>query len=81
MAASVQKIRDRIESALQTSEEVNEGNYVTVKVEKAGLFGKGSIALTGRARSEAMKTKIFEIAQSAAEGVEVKNELRVSTTS
>ena len=81
MAASVQKVRDRIDEALKASGEIKEGNYITVKVEKAGLFGKSHLALTGRTTSEAMKAKVMEVAESAAEGVEVENQLRVSTTS
>lgn len=81
MAASAQKVRDKIDQALKASDEIGAGNYVTVKVEKSGLFGKGNIVLTGRTTSEAMKEKIQKIAESAAEGVEVQNQLRVSTTS
>ena len=79
MAASASKVRDTIDQAIKTSSEIKEGNYVTVKVEKSGLFGKAYIALTGRTTSEAMKQKIQEIAEANAGGVEVKNQLRVST--
>jgi osmotically-inducible protein OsmY len=81
MAASAQKVRDRIDAALKASSKIKEGNYVTVKTEKAGLFGKTHIALTGRTISESMKATIGEIAESAAEGLAVENQLRVSTTS
>jgi osmotically-inducible protein OsmY len=80
MAASAQKVRDKIEEALRASTEIKEGNYVTVKVEKAGLFGKAHIALAGRTTSEATKTKIIEIASSISEGIEIQDQLRVSTT-
>ena len=80
MAASAQKVRDRIDEALKASSEIKEGNYVTVKVEKAGLFGKAHIVLTGRTTSGAMKTKINEIAASVAEGIEITDQLRVSST-
>lgn len=79
MAANAQKVRDKIDQALKDSNDIGAGNYVTVKTEKSGLFGKGYIVLSGRATSEAMITKIVEIAEAHAEGVEVKNQLRVST--
>lgn len=79
MAANAQKVRDKIDQALKDSNDIGAGNYVTVKAEKSGLFGKGYIVLSGRATSEAMITKIVEIAEAHAEGVEVKNQLRVST--
>ena len=81
MAASASKVRDLIDEAIKASNEIKEGNYVTVKVEKTGLFGKSHISLTGRTTSEAMKEKINEIATANAAGVEVQNQLRVSTTS
>lgn len=81
MAASAAKVRDLIDEALKASSDIKEGNYVTVKVEKSGLFGKAHIALTGRTTSEAVKAKVYEIAEANAGGVEVQNQLRISTTS
>ena len=81
MAASPKKVRDVIDNAIKASAEIKEGNYVTVKVEKDGLFGKPYISLTGRSTSEAMREKIEAIATSNASGIDVKNQLRVSTTS
>lgn len=80
MAASANKVRDLIDEAIKASSEVKEGNYVTVKVEKSGLFGKAHITLTGRTTSEVVKAKVNEIAVANAAGVDVRNEMRVSTT-
>jgi hypothetical protein len=63
------------------SDEIKPGNYVTVKVEKQGLFGKPYIVLTGRCTSEKDKAKVEEIANANAEDVKVESQLRVSSTS
>ncbi len=81
MAQSAAKARDAIERAIQGSDEIGPGNYVTVKVEKPGIFGKPFIAITGRVTSEKIKAKIDEIAANAAGGVKFENRLRVSTLS
>lgn len=81
MAASAQKTRDAIDNAVKGSSEIKPGNYVTVKVEKKGLFGKPFIALTGRCTSEKDKAKVEEIAVATAGEIKVENRLRVSTTS
>lgn len=81
MALSPQKARDAVDNAIKGSSEIKPGNYITVKVEKQGLFGKGFLVLTGRCTSEKDKTKVEEIAQSAAGEIKVESRLRVSTTS
>ena len=58
MGMSAAKVRDAIDQAITTSDEIKEGNYVTVKVEKSGLLAKPHISLTGRTTSEAMKQKM-----------------------
>lgn len=81
MALSAAKARDAIEKAIQGSDEIGPGNYVTVKVEKQGIFGKPFIAITGRVTSEKVKARIDEIAADAAGGVKVEDRLRISTVS
>lgn len=81
MAGSIQKTRDAIDNAIKGSTEIKPGNYVTVKSEKKGLFGKPFIVLSGRCTSEKDKAKVEEIAQQAAGEVKVESRLRVSTTS
>ena len=81
MAISPQKARDAVDNALKSSTEVRPGNYVTIKVEKKGLFGKSTLVLSGRCTSERDKAKIEEIANEAAGGVAVDSRLRVSSTS
>ena len=79
MAGSVQKAAGAIDRAIKESTEVKPGNYVTVKAEKSGLFGKGKITLTGRTTSEKDKAKIEEIAAANAGDFEVESKLRVSS--
>lgn len=81
MAGSIQKTRDAIDNAIKGSTDIKPGNYITVKTEKQGLFGKPFIVLTGRCTSEKDKAKVDEVAQGAAGAVKVENRLRVSTTS
>lgn len=81
MAGSIQKTRDAIDNAIKGSAEIKPGNYVTVKSEKQGLFGKPFIVLSGRCTSEKDKAKIEEIAQQAAGDVKIDSRLRVSSTS
>lgn len=81
MAGSIQKTRDAIDNAIKGSTEIKPGNYVTVKSEKQGLFGKPFIVLSGRCTSEKDKAKIEEIAQQAAGDVKIDSRLRVSSTS
>jgi osmotically-inducible protein OsmY len=81
MAASAKKVRDDIDNAIKNSDEVKPGNYITVKVEKSGMFGKPFIQLTGRCTSEKDKNKIEEIARANASDVKVESSLRVSTVS
>jgi osmotically-inducible protein OsmY len=81
MALSAAKARDAIDNAIKASDDIGPGNYVTVKVEKQGIFGKPFIALTGRVNSEKVKAKVDEVAVNAAGGVKVENRLRVSTVS
>jgi len=81
MAGSMQKTRDAIDNAIKNSSEIGPGNYVTVKVEKQGLFGKPFIVLTGRCTSDKNKAKVEEVALAAAGDAKVENKLRVSTTS
>ncbi len=79
MASAAQKVRDAIDNAIKASDEIKPGNYITVKVEKQGLFGKPFIQLTGRCTSEKDKAKVEEIAQANAGDVKVESSLRVST--
>lgn len=81
MAGSIQKTRDAIDNAIKGSAEIKPGNYVTVKSEKQGLFGKPFILLSGRCTSEKDKATIEEIAQQAAGDVKIDSRLRVSSTS
>ena len=80
MAASPQKVCDAIDSALKASTEIKPGNYVTVKIEKKGLFAKPIIVLTGRCTSEKDKAIIEGVATGAAGEIGFDNRLRVSTT-
>jgi TATA-box binding protein (TBP) (component of TFIID and TFIIIB) len=83
MAAKPSKVRDAIDQAIRSSNEVREGNYVSVGVEKTGFlfFGSSKIVLTGRTKSEKDKAKVEEIANQNSSGVEVESRLRVSQTS
>ena len=81
MALSPAKARDAIDNAIKGSDEIKPGNYITVKVEKQGLFGKPFIALTGRCTSEKDKAKAEEIAEGAAGGVKIESRLRVGSVS
>lgn len=81
MAGSIQKTRDAIDNAIKGSDEIKPGNYITVKTEKQGLFGKPFIVLTGRCTSEKDKSKVEEVAQAAAGEFKVDSRLRVSSTS
>jgi osmotically-inducible protein OsmY len=81
MAGSAQKARDAVDNAIKNSSDIKPGNYITVKVEKQGLFGKPFVVLTGRCTSEKDKNKIEEIAENAAGGAKVESRLRVSTVS
>jgi hypothetical protein len=80
MAGSAQKIAEGIDRAIKSSGDVKPGNYVTVKVEKSGLFGKSTIVLTGRTTSEKDKAAIEGIADSNAGGLVIESRLRVSET-
>lgn len=79
MAGNIQKVRDDIDNAIKNSTEIKPGNYITVKVEKQGLFSKPFIVLTGRCTSEKDKTKVEEVAQAAAGDTKLESKLRVST--
>ena len=81
MAGSIQKARDAIDNAIKGSSEIKPGNYITVKTDKQGLFGKPFIVLTGRCTSEKDKAKVEEVATAAAGEFKVESQLRVSTTS
>lgn len=83
MAANPKKVRDAIDQAIRSSNEIREGNYISVSVEKTGFlfFGSTKIVLTGRAKSEKDKAKVEEIANQNASGVEVESRLRISQTS
>lgn len=80
MAASATKVRDTIEQAIQGSDTLGAGNYVTVKVEKSGFLGMGGakIVLTGRTKSDKDKEAIEALANEKASGVDVESRLRVS---
>jgi hypothetical protein len=80
MAKAADKARDAIDQAIRASKDVREGNYVTVVVEKAGLFAKPHIALTGRALKEEIKAKIQEIAEAHADGFEIQNRIQINTS-
>lgn len=81
MAANIKKVRDDIDNAIKGSDQVKPGNYVTVKVEKQGLFGKPFIQLSGRCTSEKDKATIEAIANENAAGVTIESTLRISTVS
>jgi hypothetical protein len=81
MAASAKKVRDDIDNAIKGSDQVKPGNYVTVKVEKPGLFGKPFIQLSGRCTSEKDKATVEAIANENAAGIKIESTLRVSTIS
>jgi hypothetical protein len=81
MAASIKKVRDDIDNAIKGSDQVKPGNYVTVKIEKQGLFGKPYIQLSGRCTSEKDKATIEAIANESASDIKVESVLRISTTS
>ncbi len=74
------KLQQAIYDAITNSSEIKPGNYVSVTVKKQSLFGKKQIQLTGRANSEAEKTKIEEIANGLSEGLEVVSNIRLGRT-
>jgi osmotically-inducible protein OsmY len=79
--ASAAKVRDAIDNAIKASDEVREGNYITVSVEKKGLFGGQSIVLSGRVTSEKVKEAVGRIASEHAAGVTVEDKLRIGKVS
>lgn len=81
MAANIKKVRDDVDNAIKGSDQVKPGNYVTVKIEKQGMFGKPFIQLSGRCTSEKDKATIEAIANENASGVAVESTLRISTVS
>ena len=76
------KLKDKIFAAIKNSPDVKEGNYISVNVKSSGVLGLGkkSVELTGRAKSEAAKAKIEEIARENAGDVEVISTIRVGRT-
>jgi TATA-box binding protein (TBP) (component of TFIID and TFIIIB) len=83
MAQSAQKVKDKVYWAIKNSNEIKEGNYVSVAVEKSGFlfFGSSKLVLTGRTTSEKDKEKIESIARENAGEVEIESRLRVGKTS
>jgi osmotically-inducible protein OsmY len=83
MASANEKLRLKIQQAIQNSSEVPEGNYVTVGLEKEGFlfFGKSKIVLTGRTTSEKVKETVESIAKEVAGDAEVESRLRVGKVS
>ena len=77
-----EKIKQKIDSAIKDSEDVQAGNYISVTLKKTGPlgFGKKQIELSGRAASEKAKTTIEEIARQHAEGLEVISQIRLGRT-
>ena len=74
------KLQQKIYDAITNSTELKPGNYVSVAIKKPSLFGKKQIELTGRASSEADKSKIEEIAKGLSEGLEVVSSIRLGRT-
>jgi TATA-box binding protein (TBP) (component of TFIID and TFIIIB) len=83
MAANAEKVKMKIDNAIKNSDQVKEGNYISVKVLKTGFlfFGSKKIQLTGRATSEKMKEVIEGIAKEHVGDLEMVSEIRVSSTS
>jgi osmotically-inducible protein OsmY len=81
--ASAAKVRDAIDNALKASEEIKEGNYITVSVEKKGVLGFGgqTVVLSGRVTSEKVMEAAARIAEEHAQGLEVANKLRIGKVS
>lgn len=75
------KIKDKVYWAIKNSDQLKAGNYVSVSVEKKGLFGKAKIVLTGRTPSESEQEKVLEIAREAAGDLEVESKLGITTVS
>ena len=81
--ASAAKVRDAIDNAIKASDQVKEGNYITVSVEKKGMLGLGGqrIVLSGRATSDKVIEAVTKIADEHAAGLEVVNNLRLGKAS
>lgn len=79
MAANAQKVRDDIHTAIQGDATIKDKSHVSVTVVNVGLpvLGKKQIQLTGRVARDDEKTKILDLARSAAKGLEVVDKIRV----
>ncbi|NBF41910.1 MAG: hypothetical protein GVY14_15985 [Spirochaetes bacterium] len=79
--AAGDKIKDKVYWAIKNSSELKPGNYVTVSVEKKGLFGKPKIVLSGRTPSETEQEKVINVAKEAAGDLEVESRLGITKVS
>ncbi|MFO7782044.1 MAG: hypothetical protein R6W94_10510 [Spirochaetia bacterium] len=79
--AAGDKIKDKVYWAIKNSSELKPGNYVTVSVEKKGLFGKPKIVLSGRTPSETEQEKVINVAKEAAGDFEVESRLGITKVS
>jgi osmotically-inducible protein OsmY len=79
--ASGDKIKDKVYWAIKNSSDLKPGNYVTVSVEKKGMFGKPKIVLSGRTPSESEQEKVINVAKEAAGDLEVESRLGITKVS
>ena len=79
--AAGDKIKDKVYWAIKNSSELKPGKYVTVSVEKKGLFGKPKIVLSGRTPSETEQEKVINVAKEAAGDLEVESRLGITKVS
>ena len=77
-----ERIKDKIFTAIKSSSEIHEGNYISVSLKTTGFMGlgKNQIELRGRAASEKDKALIEEIARQNAGGLEVISTIRLDRT-
>ncbi|MFO8065372.1 MAG: BON domain-containing protein [Spirochaetota bacterium] len=79
--ASGDKIKDKVYWAIKNSDQLKPGNYVSVSLDKKGLFGKPKIVLTGRSPSESEQEKVMSIAREAAGDYELVNRMGITKSS
>ena len=79
--AAGDKIKDKVYWAIKNSSDLKPGNYVTVSVEKKGMFGKPKIVLSGRTPSESEQEKVLNVAKGAAGDLEVESRLGITKVS
>jgi hypothetical protein len=81
LMAAADKIKDKVYWAIKNSDQLKPGNYVSVSVEKKGLFGKPRIILSGRTPSESEQEKVMAVAREAAGDLEVESRLGITKVS